>query len=231
VTTTTFTTRVAELTAEVATHRHGRVPAELRRGHIVAVALELFADRGFQDTSMDDLAARAGVSKPVIYGLVGDKERLFRACVEAVTDELSSRIRAAMRAERHPEASLRAGSRAFYTFVAEAGPCWERLLTNEGGPVNTELMAARHRQADVVAELLGELLDTMGTPVDRAEVEAMAYAMNGACESLALWWRRHPDHSVDDLVALTRRFVTPTLFDGAAEPVDDRPLTGAEVAP
>jgi AcrR family transcriptional regulator len=222
-----------ELSAEVATYRHGRVPAELRRRHIMAVAFGLFAERGFRDTSMDELAARAGVSKPVIYGLVGDKERLFRTCVEAAAGELATRVRSAMHGERRPEGAVRAGARAFFAFVAEAGRGWDRLLVNEGGPISEELSAARRRQADVVAELLGELLDgmrpgagdgdgdgTTGPPVDRVQVEALAHAMNGACEALVVWWRRHPERTVDDLAEVATRLLAPGVLGVAARPLD-----------
>lgn len=212
--------QVDELSAEVATYRHGRVPATVRRRHIVAVAFELFAERGYHDTSMDELAARAGVSKPVIYGLIGDKARLFRACVEVATAQLANRVRAAMRRERQPDACLRAGAREFFLYVAEAGQGWDRLLANEGGPVSAELTAARRRQGDVVAELLGELLEDGGTPVDRLQLEAVAHAMNGACESLAMWWRRHPEIDVDELVELAFRLMVPGALDVVVRPVD-----------
>jgi AcrR family transcriptional regulator len=212
--------RIAALAAEVATHRHGRVPAELRRAHIVAVAFALFAERGYADASMDELALRAGVSKPVIYGLAGDKERLFRACVEIATDSLASQVRTAMRAERDPAACLRAGARAFFEFVAESGPGWDRLMAAQGGPVSAELATARRRQADVVAELLGELLASLGAPVDTTQVEAVAHAMNGACEALALWWRRHPERGLDELVELAGRLVAPGVLDVAVRPLD-----------
>src|SRR3954462_14623649 len=64
--------------------RHGRVPRAVRERQLVELGEELFAERGFAKASMDELARRAGVTKPVIYELFGSKEGLFRACLEGL---------------------------------------------------------------------------------------------------------------------------------------------------
>src|SRR3954453_7863161 len=249
---------IDDLAAEIATHRHGKVPADLRRAHILAIAFGLFAERSFYDVSMDEIAARAGVSKPVVYGLVGDKERIFRSCVELATFALGEQVSAAMRAETDVEAALAAGARAFFEFVQEAGPGWDRLLATQGGPVSVELDAARRRQAELVAELLGEIFERHaeaglrgpnaeaglrgpnaeagprgpnagagpGEPIDRLQVEAIAHSMNGACESLAAWWRRHPELALDDLVELATRLVPPGVTGLIERPLSAWTLTG-----
>jgi AcrR family transcriptional regulator len=218
---------IDELAAEVATHRHGRVPADLRRAHIVAIAFGLFSERSFDEVSMDELARRAGVSKPVVYGLVGDKESVFRSCVELAAFALGERVRGAMRAETEAEACLRAGARAFFELVAEGGPGWDRLLAKQGGPATAELQTARRRQAEVVAELLGELFDRErpegAPPHDRQLIQAIAYSMNGACESLAAWWRDHPEVPIDHLTELATRLVAPGVIGVIARPVEGWP--------
>jgi AcrR family transcriptional regulator len=209
----------------VATYRHGKVPADLRRAHILAIAFGLFAERAFADVSMDEIARRAGVSKPVVYGLVGDKEHVFRSCVELATLALGQRVQEAMRAETDPEACLRAGARAFFEFVAESGPGWDRLVSQQGGPVSVELEAARRRQAEVVGELLGELFERERaaagaslTAADRLQIEAIAASMNGACERLAAWWRRNPALDLEELVELATRLVVPGVISVIVQP-------------
>jgi AcrR family transcriptional regulator len=220
-------TTIEELAAEIGNHRHGRVPAELRRRHIVALAAELFVERSYHEASMDELAARAGVSKPVIYALVGDKLEVFRACVAVCTEELGARVRAAVQREEHPEERLRAGARAFFAFVAEAGPAWDRLVTGEGGPVSCELDEARRHHTDVVADLLAEMGQSAGG-CDGGRTEAVAHALNGAFESLAGWWRRHPDCRAEELVELATRLFTPGLLDLAGRSVTGWPTRSDE---
>jgi len=65
-----------------------RLPAERRRQQILDVACAVFANRGFHATSMDDIAAAAGVTKPVLYQHFPSKRALF---IELL-DELGRRL-------------------------------------------------------------------------------------------------------------------------------------------
>ena len=71
---------------------HGRVPRALRERQLVELGEELFAERGFAKASMDELARRAGVTKPVVYELFGSKEGLFTACLEGLALRLATEI-------------------------------------------------------------------------------------------------------------------------------------------
>src|SRR3990170_6889737 len=97
-----------EAAAQIGDFRHGRVPREVRRRQLVALGEELFAERGFAKASMDELARRAGVTKPVIYEQFGSKDGLFRACLEGLALRLADEIAEAARAEEDPEARLKA---------------------------------------------------------------------------------------------------------------------------
>jgi AcrR family transcriptional regulator len=216
---------IEELATKIAAYRHGRVPADLRRRHIVALAGELFVERSYHEASMDELAARAGVSKPVIYALVGDKLEVFRACVTMATDELGARVRAAVEREADPAARLRAGAVEFFACVTEAGEAWDRLVTGEGGPVTRELELARRRHIEVVADLLGEIGQLAGGG-EGGRTEALAYALNGAFESLAGWWRRNPDCRAEELADLATGLLSPGLLD-----LSRRPATGWRTYP
>ena len=100
-------------TADVASYRRGRVPRQVRLAHVLGLAEELFAERGYSAASMDELARRADVSKPMVYDLVGSKEALFRVCVDRSAEQLAARIVAAVRAEDALRARLLAGSARF----------------------------------------------------------------------------------------------------------------------
>src|SRR3954471_20620072 len=117
--------------ARIEDFRHGRVPRALREGQLVELGEELFAERGFAKASMEELARRAGVTKPVVYELFGSKEGLFTACVDRTIERLAADISAAVRAETDPEARLRAGGLAFIRFAAGNRVTWE--LMSMGG--------------------------------------------------------------------------------------------------
>ena len=89
----------------------GRLTAEQRRGQLFAVALELFAQRGYRATTMDDIAEAAGVTKPLLYQHFSSKRALYLELVDSIAQDVLVAIgRAVMRAEG-PRQQVELGSR------------------------------------------------------------------------------------------------------------------------
>jgi AcrR family transcriptional regulator len=65
-----------------------RLTAMQRRTQLLSVALAQFAAAGYHDTSMVDVATRAGVTKPLLYDHFSSKQELFLAVLESIRDEL-----------------------------------------------------------------------------------------------------------------------------------------------
>jgi AcrR family transcriptional regulator len=65
------------------------------KARILAAAAEVFAQIGFAGARVDDIAARAGVNKAMLYYHVGDKERLYTAVLVEVLDRGSAALREA----------------------------------------------------------------------------------------------------------------------------------------
>lgn len=203
--------RIGALAAEIAAHRRGRVPSALRRAHLLALATRAFVDAPYAEVSMDELAAAAGVSKPVVYDLAGSKEQLFADVMAASADELADRVASAVRGEADTSQHLFVGAVAFFDFVAERRRAWSMLLAVGGGPVSDGVAAMRRRQADQVTSLLLESAGSAGVAVDPLWVEGAAHAINGAFESLTWWWQEHPELRAEDLAALLTALVEPGL--------------------
>ena len=72
--------------------------SERKRRDILDAARTAFLERGYDETSMDDVAAKAGVSKPTIYKHFGDKDRLFSATIEAEIADAESNTQALINA-------------------------------------------------------------------------------------------------------------------------------------
>ena len=68
---------MATAAQQVEGFQHGRVPRPVRERQLLELAEALFAERGYAGASMDELARRAGVTKPVVYELFGSKDGLF----------------------------------------------------------------------------------------------------------------------------------------------------------
>jgi AcrR family transcriptional regulator len=209
--------------ARIEDFRHGRVPREVRQRQLVELGEELFAERGFAKASMDELARRAGVTKPVIYELFGSKEGLFEACLEGLALRLAEEIAAAARgagAVDTPGASgaedaanravraaarLRAGGLAFLRFAAENRVAYELLYE---GRFSDAAVRVRRRQAALILELMREIAPD---DVDARELELAAHAVNSAYEGVAHWMWEHPEMDVEQLADWTVELLLPGL--------------------
>jgi AcrR family transcriptional regulator len=195
-----------ELTdARIEDFAHGRVPRAVRERQVVELAEELFTERGYQGSSMDELARRAGVTKPVIYELFGSKDGLFRACLERSADRLATLVAAAVRAESEPEARVRAGGLAFLRFAADNRVAWELMME---GRFSDAAIEVRRRQAALVHELL---LEKAPPDADPRELELAAHAVNSAYEGVAHWMWEHPDVPIERLADWTVELLLPGL--------------------
>jgi AcrR family transcriptional regulator len=109
--------------------------SEDKRLRIVAAATSLFNRYGFKRTSVDQLAAEAGVAKPTIYAYFDDKEAIFRAVVEAVCDEMVSGAKEASARDVPIEERLAAMLSAKFTRYFElvlASPHAAELVDSHG---------------------------------------------------------------------------------------------------
>lgn len=206
------TSELRAIEAEVRSHAHGRVPRQLRRRQLLAVAERLFVERGYAATSMDDVAAGAGVSKPIVYELVGSKHEVFEACMARAADALATRVAEAVLAAGEDDATrLRAGALAWFEFIGERRGLWDALLASDDAPASAAIEAVRARQDAFVAAQLTATAVAEGQPVDAELVDAVATAMNGAFEALGRWWSRHPGRTAAELADLYTALVLPGL--------------------
>jgi AcrR family transcriptional regulator len=194
-----------EALARIEEFRHGRVPRAVRRRQLVELGEELFLERGFAKASMDELARRAGVTKPVIYELFGSKDGLFNACLEGLALRLATQIADAARAGTDPESRLRAGGLAFLRFATENRVAYELLYE---GRFSEAAATVRRRQATLILELMREMAPDH---VDPRELEVAANAVNSAYEGVAHWMWDHPDIPLETLADWTVELLLPGL--------------------
>jgi AcrR family transcriptional regulator len=181
------------ISTSIGDFQHGRVPREVRERQLVGLAEQLFAERGYGGTSMEELASRAGVTKPMVYELFGSKDGVFRACVDRAVGQMARSVAEAVRAEAEPEARVRAGGLAFLRFAADNRGAWD--LMSMGGQFAQQAVDIRRGQAELIRELMLELAPE---GVDERELEAAAWAVTAAYEGLAHWMWEHPDVAVEE---------------------------------
>lgn len=100
--------------------------AEATRELLVATARDVFTERGYAATSIEDIVQRAGVAKGSLYHHFDGKEAIFRAVYESVEAEAVARVMAAALAGREPWAAVRAGVAAFLDACLQ--PSFRRIV-------------------------------------------------------------------------------------------------------
>src|SRR6266511_5200810 len=94
-----------------------RLPRSARRKQLLAAAQEVFVAQGYHAAAMDEIAERAGVSKPVLYQHFPGKLELYLALLDTHCDALVERIRVAMAATNDNKDRVRRAAEAYFDFV------------------------------------------------------------------------------------------------------------------
>jgi AcrR family transcriptional regulator len=120
---------------ETARPRGGRMPRRERRAQLLDSALEVFVAQGYHAAAMDDIADKAGVSKPVLYQHFPGKLELYLALLEKSCDAMIGKVREALASTEDNNERVERTVHAFYDYVAsESGAyrlIFESDLTNE----------------------------------------------------------------------------------------------------
>jgi AcrR family transcriptional regulator len=149
---------------------------------------------------MDQIAALAGVSKPMLYTYFGSKEGLYVAYIHRTGRGLLERLKGAAQREDPPVASMRLRVREFLSFVEEHRDGWTVLFgeVTSNRPLADEVAELRSQ----IAEAVRRMLEASVAPrpgLSYSASDALAHAIVGAGESLANWWLEHPEVSRDDV--------------------------------
>lgn len=172
---------------------------EKRREQLLRVAERVFAEQGYQGTSVNDVAVAAGVTRTLVYKYFKDTDELYLACVRAARAELEDRFATAALAQQDPGDQLRAGVTAYYEFVQDRSTLWDLLYgggSAVAGGVAEETAQLRYDTAERIAVLISAAVPEL--PAEAAS--ATAHVVSGACEQLAKWWRRHPEMALETVV-------------------------------
>ena len=111
--------------------RGNRLPRDERRGQLLIAASEVFVDRGYHAAGMDEIADRAGVSKPVLYQHFSSKLELYLAVLQRHVDNLVSGVRQALRTTTDNRQRLRAAVQAFFEFVEHDSQGYRLIFEND----------------------------------------------------------------------------------------------------
>lgn len=166
--------------------RGGRLPRSARRAQLLDAALEVFVTNGYHAAAMDEIAERAGVSKPVLYQHFPGKMDLYLALLDQSCDAVVDAVGRALASTEDNKARVTATVEAFYTYVAseEAG----FRLVFESDLTNDPLVRQRvERVTEVTAAAVAEVIeDDTGLPPEASRL--LAVSLVGMAQVSARYW-------------------------------------------
>ncbi|MBO1415002.1 TetR/AcrR family transcriptional regulator [Streptomyces sp. FH025] len=166
--------------------RGARLPRSARREQLLGAAQEVFVAQGYHAAAMDDIADRAGVSKPVLYQHFPGKLELYLALLDKHCDALVESTREALSATTDNKQRVANTMEAYFNYVSsESGAfrlVFESDLTNEPA-VRERVERASEASATLVSKVIQE-----DTDLPEAESKLLAAGVCGLAQITARYW-------------------------------------------
>lgn len=164
--------------------RRTRAEMEETRALLLATARKVFTERGYADTSMDDLTAQAGLTRGALYHHFGDKKGLLAAVVQQIDAEMDVRLQAISDNADDPWQGFRGRCQAYLEMALE--PDIQRIVLRDARAVLGGASPQAQRQCvESMQQLIDELM-RRGL-VAKAEPQALAALIYGSLEEATLW--------------------------------------------
>src|SRR5262245_58877432 len=166
--------------------RGGRMPRDARRVQLLESALEVFVAQGYHAAAMDDIADRAGVSKPVLYQHFPGKLELYLALLDQSCDTIIAACKHALESTEDNKQRVTATMHVFYDYVASAQGAFrlvfESDLTNEPA-VRERVDRVTRECADAIADVIHE-----DTGLSGEQSQLLAASLVGMAQVSARVW-------------------------------------------
>ena len=166
--------------------RSNRLPRHERRRQLLDAALEVFVSQGYHAAAMDEIAERAGVSKPVLYQHFPGKLELYLALLDESVDTLVETVRDALRSNPDPKQRVAATFGAYFEYVGGKGQAYrlvfESDLSNEPA-VRDRLDRAQRECAAIVSQTIRE-----DAGLSNDEAHLLSVGMVGMAQVTARYW-------------------------------------------
>jgi AcrR family transcriptional regulator len=163
-----------------------RLTATARRAQLIDIASEVFAERGYRATSVEEIASRAKVSKPIIYDHFGGKEGLYAVIVDRELELIVSRITAAV-ASGSPRQRLEQATFAYLLYVRERPLGFAVLLRDTSQQQGSgEIPSLMYDLADRIGDVFADQFHDAGYDPESAPI--YAHALVGMVAFVGQWW-------------------------------------------
>lgn len=192
------------VTATPTTRPRGtRLPRLARRRQLLDAAMEVFVARGYHAAAMDEIAERAGVSKPVLYQHFPGKQELYLALLDESVERLIETLAHAIRSTTDNRQRVNATFAAYFEYVAEQSGTFKLVFESDftsEPAVQRRLDAAVTTCADLISQVIRE---DAGLADDEAYL--LSVGMLGMAQVAARYWLNTlgaiPKETAEQLVA------------------------------
>jgi len=193
--------------------RRVRMARSDREQQLLDVAEQLFTRKGFNATSIEDIARAAGVTRPMLYDHFGDKDAILLACAVRARAEFEAVMVSAGTAVDPGDVAgmITAGGEAFFSMLEKDPRRWALLFSGStalSGKIAEQF--AELREGTVARSV--EMIRAAVPGIDEERLTAAVHAMSGVGEQLGRWWLREPTLTRAQIVAYYREFVTGGLL-------------------
>lgn len=166
--------------------RGTRLPRQARRQQLLGAAQEIFVAQGYHAAAMDDIAERAGVSKPVLYQHFPGKLELYLAVLDEHAADLTRKVRLALLTTTDNKARVKACVATYFDFVDGDGEAFRLVFESDlrNDP------AVRSRVELMTLECVQAVAETIAHDTGFREEEArlLSVGLTGLAEVGARWW-------------------------------------------
>ena len=162
-----------------------RMTGQERREQLIEVGRQVFAERGYEGTAIEEIAERAKVSKPLVYEHFGGKEGLHAVIVDRAVQDLMARLLESLEAD-HPREQVGRAADAFLRFVEEEEDAFRVLLQDAPGGSGGSLPSVIADVATNVEMVFARQLKRRGYDGKMAPV--LARALVGMVALTGQWW-------------------------------------------
>jgi AcrR family transcriptional regulator len=200
-----------------------RMTAQERREQLVGVARSVFAERGYEATTVEEIAERAGVSKPVVYQHFGGKEGIYAVIVDREVRQLTDAIASCFDAI-HPRLVAVGAADAFLSYIEDHEDGFRVLVRDAPTPLSQGSFATVI--ADVAARCERLLVEEFGDRGFDAKTAPMyARMLVGAVALVGEWWLDEREPAREVVAAHVVNLMWNGL--GRLQPVDARSVRKA----
>lgn len=166
--------------------RGTRLPRMARRRQLLSAAQEVFVENGYHAAAMDEIAERAGVSKPVLYQHFPGKLELYLALLDMHVEDMIGRMRDALASTTENKQRVKNTFRAYFDFVSTQGEAFRLVFESDlrnVAPVRQRVERALQDCAEMISQVIQE-----DTGVSSDEAHLLGVGLVGMAEVSARYW-------------------------------------------